>query len=221
MGDISRELGEMGVLLTREARWFFVGLLPAGVVSWFEGNRSDVVRERRVDIYDVAAAHQGLGVKLRSSRIHDSKRLISVEKDVELMPGLLGHVEDWIKVSRPADNDVHASWEIGLEVVKDIRTRRYVLVDASDGQVGGCDIELVSVSAAGKSAWSVCFETFGAPNLREEALAAGVMGFSADTPLPSDIRFEPAQSWSYPEWIARTQSDPNWSTSQRPELQVG
>lgn len=196
--------GSPGALLTREVRWFREEPTPGEVVDWFVG-ATDVEREYRQDRYDLEAARRGLGFKQRNMGAIDSKRRLWAEESVNLGPGMTGNVEDWLKIT-PSVIDLDQLLEDRhVEVHKDIYTRRYSLGDEAGS---GCEAELASIRMDGVKAWSLCFETFGAPASRGEALSAGVRRFLEDSPLPMGIRFDAASSLAYPAWISRMCLEP-------------
>lgn len=206
MGVTAGNPGQSGVLVTREVRWFFEGDVPDHVSAWFESPTHPVEREHRVDTYDFGAARRRVGIKVRDIELFDSKLLLSVAPDVVLAPGLVGHVEDWMKITEPANAETrHLSGE-RVHVSKEIVARRYTLNRGAARDLVGCDVELARVVVGHMRAWTVCFETFGVPELRQEGLQAGVDGLLEQSPLPPGLEFAPARSFSYPEWISRIQS---------------
>lgn len=189
--------GQPSVLLTREVRWFLEGPLPTQVLDWFTGRR-DVGVERRVDHYDLEAAHRGIGLKRRSTTSVDSKFRVVLIEDVDLGPGLRGHVEDWMKISEPLGDEVANDIPHPIEISKKLYTRRFALGGA-DG--AGCEAELAAISAGSVQAWSLCFETYGPPAGRDTAFRSGINDLLARSPLPSGMRLGPESCHGYPEWI--------------------
>ena len=192
------------VFVTREVRWFVSEPLQPAIVEWFTASDAPITEEHRVDRYDALSARSGIGLKYRAATTFDAKYLLAHESEETLADRVVGLVGDWVKVSRPILG--RESLNAPLIVVdKHLRTRRYAL-DPSDGDVdfgaAGCEVELAAVSTTAATAWSLCFETFGAPGRRYEALRHGVDAFFADTPLPHELRFEPRSSCAYPTWIS-------------------
>lgn len=202
MGAIAGSPGQLGVLLTREVRWFFDGGVPTELREWFQDSNGRCDREHRVDVYDLEAAHQGLGVKLRDAGSFDSKMLLSAIPDVTLERGFRGRVEDWLKVSEPVGSESGHFNGGRVEVSKQILTRCYWLDDSPEGATAGCEVELASVTTAHVEAWTLCFETFGSPSLREEALINGVRGLLDDSERPLGFELGPESSCSYPRWLS-------------------
>lgn len=192
------------ILVTREVRWFHSGPIPASVLEWFTDSGRLGVHERRTDRYDLASARDGIGVKQRSSESVDMKRSVSQEAGIELAPGLVGCVEDWVKVSRLLDDATATTDERCVSITKDITTRRYILDEATieRGVEIGCEVELADINSGGRRAWTLCFETIGPAHTRQSALLAGIEGLLEETPLPDDLSFTTEESCGYPAWIA-------------------
>lgn len=184
--------------MTREVRWFFGGGLPRSHLDWFTSVPH--TREQRVDVYDLASARNGVGRKRRDNSTMDVKFRVDVLENVQILPGVLAHVEDWMKISRPLSNAPLQHLADPLPVRKALATRRYLL---SHQAGSGCEAELSEVEIDGAMAWSLCFETFGEPTERGAALQSGLEQFSAETPLPRDLRLGTDASLSYPDWISR------------------
>lgn len=205
MGMLSGQTSEDSqVFVTREVRWFVSESLPPAIVEWFTSTDAPVIEEHRIDRYDAVSARSGIGLKYRAASTFDAKYLLAHESEESIADRVVGLVGDWVKVSRPILG--RESLNAPLIVVdKHLRTRRYALAatdDDADFGVAGCEVELAAVSTTAATAWSLCFETFGAPERRYEALRHGVEAFFADTPLPPELRFEPQCSCGYPTWIA-------------------
>jgi hypothetical protein len=190
--------GSISALVTREVRWFREGPLPSDVLEWFIESAT-YRTERRVDLYDVRAAEDGIGRKQRETSTIDSKVRVSTVRNVSLAPGLTGHVEDWLKISRPIES-VAKGISNPIEVEKHLHTRRFSL-DGHDDT--GCEVELAEIRTGSVQAWSLCFETFGPPDRREDALRAGVEQFLMSTSCPDGLEFTQESCLAYPDWITR------------------
>ena len=191
-----------GAILTREVRWFFDGPCPEEILDWFHTRFGDEVsEEHRVDEYHVAALNQGIGRKRRSGSDIDVKHLQAREVEVELAPGVVGVVEDWLKVELAWDEQ----FENALHVTVDKRIVS-VQVDLPEGNPRtGCDIELADVVVDGDRAWSLCLETYGDEERRPDALEHGVLALGLDT-LPFTLELEASSSCGYPVWLLRRRS---------------
>lgn len=197
----SGQANSVDVLLTREVRWFQDGPLPEAVRTWFAGPFSSSGTELRTDLYDLAAAHEGTGIKRRSGSTFDTKHLLVREETVTLAPPFTGHVEDWLKVSRPLNGgDPFTGPSVG--VAKEIQTRRYLLGAGNGSGPAGCEVELSSIAVGSLQAWSFCFETFGPARLRQESLMAGIESLLDESPPPSELHLGSDNSHSYPDWLA-------------------
>lgn len=191
---------EPGPLVTREVRWFFDEPLPRDVKMWFTAFSTRGEKESRTDVYDRAAACRGVGVKRRNGENVDAKHRVWHLDNVLLAPDVSGCVEDWEKTGR-------SGLVVGPDqilITKEIVTLRYDLPD-SHVEVG-CEAELASLRVGPARAWSLCFETYGDPDLREESLKAGIKGLLGEGPLPEGLRLDAARSCGYPEWIRRLEA---------------
>jgi hypothetical protein len=198
---VTNEESEVDALLTREVRWFQDGPIPDHVMDWFT-SAVPYERDQRVDRYDLDAARRGVGVKLRDAGPLESKQRLLVEDGVDLAPGLVGHVEDWLKISKPFTHPSEVLAGRHVEVVKEIYIRRYRLPGTSADTAGG-KVELVSIEVERVQAWSLSFETFGPPADRQDALASTITQFLDEFPLPDDFELDAGTSCGYPAWISR------------------
>lgn len=198
MATASGQLPGPSVLLTREVRWFFDGPLPSSVLEWFQGRNGARV-ERRVDHYDLEAAHRGIGLKRRSSTSFDSKFRVLIIENLALSPGLSGHVEEWMKISEPINEETSSRIPRAVEVSKELHTRDFPL-NGSNG--AGCEAELAAITAGSVQAWSLCFETYGPPDQRAAAFSSGIARLLEGSPLPPGMALGPESCHGYPEWIS-------------------
>lgn len=195
-----------GVLVTREVRWFTPGDLPDTVRNWFTAGGTLGVPEERLDRYDRAAAFRGIGLKYRGTISLDAKHLLHATDDVDLGSGIRGRVEDWVKVVKPIPANHPRIVEQLVVVEKELLTRVYHSFDsAHDGGRPrfGCEVELGALRIAGRTAWSLCLESFGDPSRRDTALVEGLASFLADTPIPEGMSVTSSDSRGYPTWVSQ------------------
>jgi hypothetical protein len=190
------------VVVTREVRWFVPGQVPHGVLEWFAASTADITLEYRTDWYDAEFALDGVGMKRRGTATIDAKFPILAIDDVDLAPGMVGRVEDWMKTSTPIAASTRKRDRHHLRIEKDLVARRYVDI-VPGAPDAGCEAELARIAVAGEPAWTLCFETFGTPELRFAAFDAGIRAFVADTPVPEWLQLSAAASCGYPAWIGR------------------
>ena len=193
------------LLVTREIRWFHRCAVPAEVLDWFTTVPGAYEFEMRTDHYDLAAAGNGAGVKYRHGTYMDSKFRLSVRHDVALPGPFGGKVEDWVKISTPITPDTPPPPLEFVRVDKQLHTKSFILDHIGfEGEraVAGCEVEIASITSPNGTAWSLCFESFGPPELRRDAFLAGFAGLTA-TPIPDDIVLTSDQNYGYPDWIAR------------------
>jgi hypothetical protein len=188
-------------VMTREVRWFFHGPLPGGFHEWFTS--ATHTREHRVDVYDLASARNGVGRKHRDDAILDTKFRVDVFQSVPIAPGVVGHVEDWMKISESLNGAAMRPLAHPLPVDKKLLGRRYLL---NGDNHSGCEVELAEIEVGRLTAWSLCFETFGNPEDRGLALQSCFERFLSDTPLPHGFELGAEASVGYPDWISRLMS---------------
>ena len=111
----------VSILVTREVRWFHTGPLPSAVIDWFDPSGASTV-ESRVDVYDLAFARRGIGLKYRGGMAYDTKHRTSVHEPL-VLSGTVGRVEDWVKVSHPIEG--RQGIDVPIVVEKRILTRRF------------------------------------------------------------------------------------------------
>jgi len=196
-------------LLTREVRWFFDGPLPADIENWFTTRSARGVRESRSDVYGLAPARRGIGVKQRDRATVDAKHKVAELGAVQLRPGVEGRVEDWEKTAQSGLIVGHER----LVVSKEIITLRFEAESPGDSGPVGCEVELASISVGPTRSWSLCLETLGDPALRGKALEVGLDGLLADGPLPEGLRLRSERSCGYPEWVSGLAAAPGDSTA--------
>lgn len=196
MGERAGIRGFAGVIVTREARWFFDESASDRLVQWFDEVPGAPNEEVRVDFYDLAAAELSVGLKSRHpANTLDCKMLLSSQPGADLGYGVSGDLEDWIKISQPL-GATPAAMPGRVEVRKQTRSKRFFL-DASTG----CEAELAEVVAAGVVAWTLCFETFGDPDLRGSAFEHGLEVAFDTAGVPERVDLSNDSTSNYPVWV--------------------
>lgn len=188
--------------ITREVRWFFEGPLPDDVKMWFTDYARRGTRESRTDVYDRRAARSGVGIKRRDGAAIDAKHGVRDPEVLELLPGVKGHVEDWEKTRE-------SGLLVGREQVvvsKEIFTLTFDDPESHEEEPTGCEAELASIRVGPHRSWSLCFETYGDPESRAEALQLGIGGLLGEGDLPASLSLSVSASFGYPEWINRLES---------------
>lgn len=201
MADLSGQ-PPTGPLVSREVRWFFDGKLPSEVRNWFTAYATRGEKESRTDVYDREEAQRGVGVKRRNGAAVDIKTMRSHLDDVCLLPGVVGCVEDWEK-------DSSSGLVVGPDqilVSKEIITLLFALDEPAGAQPTGCEAELAAIRVGQRRAWSLCFETYGDPDRREEALAVGIESLLGEGSLPEALHLDAEFSCGYPQWIRSLES---------------
>ena len=205
MGDMAER--SYGVLLTREVRWFVFGRLPDEVETWFAAMEGEMLAEQRIDSYVPQYARRDIGLKLRGADTIDIKFLADRREGLEIATGLVGNVEDWLKVSDAATGEEYGFDADSVDVTKHLTERRYLIAAGSDfdGEAG-CKIELGAIRLGAVEAWTLCLETFGPVGMLAECFSAGVDGLRSASPIPG-VRLSPEKSFGYPGFISRVLDD--------------
>jgi hypothetical protein len=197
---------------TMEVRWFYQGVIPPKVATWFQQAAHPPVEEpRRVDYYLRLEEERALGIKLREGRV-EIKQRFHEGGVVRFQEQAAGVMEGWGKWSFPlAETEgwpasgVGASpaW-IGVQKERKLRRvrltgdREMVAIPPAEWPERGCDFELVRIRVRGQEWWSVCFESFGDPSsLLENLLLTAKRILGDGTPLP----LEAESSYAYPHWL--------------------
>jgi hypothetical protein len=202
------------VLDTSEVRWFAFGALPPQLVEWFTTDRNADV-EVRTDTYRHDPSH-ALGVKRRNGGPIEVKVLHSRRGRLQLGRGVGGRVEEWRKIV-PGDtpeNELPESHQ-WRGVHKVILTCTYAplatggakLVDRSETNGTGCDIELASVSVEGVEAWTFALEAWGPVPVRRALLESSLAALFGGSQPPQELTTALIGDMGYPEWLASIASN--------------
>ena len=202
---------------TLEVRWFYRGRVPPAVLTWYRARAGAAEGPlTRIDHYlrpSMDASSDALGVKLREGRV-ELKRRGRQYGIVRFHPQAAGAVAGWHKWRFAlAETDLdslglpHPDW---VAVEKARRLCKYqvgaggqvvsVPLDAPVAQ--GCELELAVLRVAGQAWWTLCLETFGAPEgapsgLRETLSRVAEHVFAEGEPPI----LAPESSYSYPGWL--------------------
>lgn len=203
----------MRVYPTVEVRWFYTGLIPAEVSTWFDrGERPPDDQPCRVDRYFRLGGMHSLGVKLRDGRLELKQRQRSYGI-VLFHERISGLVESWRKwsfeIAADGDNlenllEPDSSW---IAIQKQRRLRRFrrtqagetVAHPADEYPAQGCSLELTSIMVGGKPWWSLGLESFGDNDRLQENLFAAIQHVLAQKPVPT---LAANDSYGYPTWLA-------------------
>jgi len=134
----------------------------------------------------------------------DSKFRLSARQLTTLPEPFSGLVEDWVKVSSPISPEGPPPPGGFVRLDKQLLTKRIVAEtnDAGSGsQEAGCEIEIAAIDTPAGRAWSLCFESFGAPEVRGVAFRAGIDAAASAT-FPDSIALANGYNGGYPLWIA-------------------
>ena len=192
-----------------EIRWFFAGEAGADLLAWFGQSFTAVGMSSRTDRY-LTGVGDALSIKLREGRVEVKQRQW-VRPGFIVRRTITGRMEGWQKWSfglgGGEDYDSLAESHPGrwLAVHKRRRLRTFIpetdeITETAPGSYpsSGCHAELTSLEVAGRSWFTIGFESFGVsrdlpgllPRLAENML-------NGDFPLLLDEK----DSMGYAAWI--------------------
>ena len=208
----------MPVDLTTELRWFFEGGLPDDILSWFSHGGATGLVETRRDHYRVDDLVD-IGVKRRHGAILELK--LRQDRPARHLRGdMHGRRERWKRWS-PADGLIHLDESTTWVDVDKMIVKRRVRVDGREVQLTedtramtgqGCDAEIADVCLQGRPAWTFALAAFGSAHDHASALDRAWGLLVSERPAPRPLRLWWANSFGYPEWMARRFRDDAGST---------
>ena len=153
-----------------------------------------------------------MGVKIRQGSF-EIKALQAPPRIIDFPSGVSGWTDGWVKWSynRPAVEAWVQALLLESEGWVDVTKTRWLrtysfdaapLAKVAPGQrlQNGCRVEVTGIRALDRDWWTVALQAFGEPaRLRENLRQAGRAFFRSHPPLDP---FHPAQSCSYPAWLA-------------------
>jgi hypothetical protein len=220
----------MDRLFTVEIRWFFKGLIPAEVETWFArqlpGN--NLLHETpRTDIYFIVQERDDLGLKLSRGSLELKWRQDSQPFSLDA-PVLAGVKETWIKEKwkyAKKHGDKIASgfnrprlkgWRVEIQKQRTVREYRadssekitaltqFLNFDALTGEnyPPVVKIELTTLSKLGKPWWTLGLEAAGEPQTLQQVFEQAVHDLLKDYPQ-TDL--QSSNSYGYPWWVAQVE----------------
>jgi hypothetical protein len=197
---------------TLEVRWFYDGMPPDAVVSWFESLNPHQQSERE-DLY-LISNDPSLNVKLREGKIQ-LKRHSGGRTRTAFSSAVRGVREYWQKWSFPLTADAPDLFTddpsgLWMPVTKSRMQRVYepdeqrALLDTLDEpNPAKALVELTRVTQGEHTAWTICMEAEGQAEALEGTLRQmGCYVFNQDT--PPDLA--PAHSFGYVRWLERLEA---------------
>ncbi len=197
-----------------EMRWFVpydredMGLLR----DLFQGVLPE---EWRVDVYVVDPRRLDINLKERDAQNAtklEVKYRTGTLGSVRLTQDLVGCLEAWEKLSFPRGKAVLEEHSQAVAVRKSRQLRkfgwsegRWREVPGTDRPGSGCAVELTEVEGRQgdfrRRAWTFAFEAFGQHPGRLHALLGSLPALTENVRLPT---LSTAESFGYPEWLARS-----------------
>jgi hypothetical protein len=208
-----------------ELRWFFSGIQPQLVSSWYEQideNKHNIIHENSRDDFQLVTSmnSDNLGIKLRDERMEIKWR--KKTEPFSFSDGkICGTAELWLKwswvpdqrhkddnpsllVAYPEGPTVKITKKRNLRIYQAFRRDREknndhyllrALPQRSSGE--GCLIEITKLAIRDKPWWSIAFETFGSDDLGLlRTIASRSLSAYTGPPLRKD------NSSGYPHWIS-------------------
>ncbi|MCD4697878.1 MAG: hypothetical protein K8S16_16760, partial [Bacteroidales bacterium] len=148
----------MFIITTAEIRWFYKGVIPKTINSWFE-NLDGLIEQQdeRIDLYLMIKDTGSIGIKFREERFELKQK----SKDLgilEFSPNISGNAELWKKWSfesrdntLPLGEKTKGEW---IEVVKARKLQKFIFDHKGKISLGfdnyrsdGCNVELTKVIA--------------------------------------------------------------------------
>ena len=201
-----------------ELRWFFKGLVPAEVRSWFThtvlADRPCKEKSRR-DLYFLVRNRDDLGLKLSRGRL-ELKWCQAAHPFALSDPRVDGVAENWVKEEWRGAKELGSCLDLAfgkpnlrgwrVEVHK-TRCQRKFQVDAR-GHLSDLvmdrpaeqffKVELTSLAKHDRPWWTLGMEISGEPENLQEIFAAAVQNLLSDHP---PLNLHAGQSYGYPRWL--------------------
>jgi hypothetical protein len=198
-----------GGTMSLEVRWIHRGRIPQAMMSWI--GPFDAWIEQREDRYLVDPAAPELGVKIKGGVELDLK---AFRGDLGILDlpgdGGRGHLERWEKWRFPletvtlpsADGSSWAAlWKTRHRRSFRLEGDRVVERPVTEAELPGCSVELTEFTAGREVGWTFALEAGGEPGDLEPSLRATAAAL-VEGPRPPGLRFDLADSMSYPRWLS-------------------
>jgi hypothetical protein len=220
----------MDRLFTVEIRWFFQGLIPAQVKTWFAEQLpgSNLLHEKpRTDIYFIVQERDDLGLKLSRGSLELKWRQNGQPFSLSA-PALAGVKETWIKekwkYAKKHGDKITGGFNkprlkgLRVEIPKQRAVREYRADSAEKitaltqflnfDTLTGEDftpvvkIELTTLSKVGKPWWTLGLEAAGEPGALHQVFEQAVHDLLKDYPA---VNLQSENSSGYPWWVTQTE----------------
>lgn len=203
------------MLTTSEIRWFYQGIIPPAIETWFA---TKVLRENyqnyedREDWYLLIPGCEFLGVKLRQQRL-ETKLRVSDLGVLQLTTNIIGAAEKWLKSTCEdakleslitPDVIVKGQWVKVEKVRSQIRylvADDYTLTPASTEQTSqeGCNVELTQLIVNHNPWWTLGFEASGTDDKLTSNLKTVAEKVLQTFPQQ---KLSLVDSYAYPKWLS-------------------
>lgn len=218
----------MFIITTAEIRWFYKGVIPKTINSWFE-NLDGLIEQQdeRIDLYLMIKDTGSIGIKFREERF-ELKQKSKDLGNLETTPNISGNAELWKKWSFESGENEISNVEKSEEWIRVSKARSlHKFIFNNKGEISGgfnnfrsdgCNVELTKVIANKNRAplphspgdsespgesqvfwWTLGLETYGTTDMLYINLQTAFEHiFKVDFPQI----FSKENSFGYPEWLA-------------------
>jgi hypothetical protein len=194
---------------TIEVRWFYPGVIPVDLLTWFEDLGEPLVVDNRTDVYLQSSAPD-VGVKLRQGNLEVKYRQ-AISGTIEINDFGSSPVEEWLKWIciddssglNPAQSADRSGW---IQVAKS-RLQRLYQVEFTDKiqlnsiakpQAGAAAIEITQLQVAQQIWWTIACEYLGNKLDLDRQFLPLVNSLLSACPVPDPGR---SISCGYPQWL--------------------
>ncbi len=200
---------------TIEVRWFYPGVIPVDLLTWWDTLGEPLVADNRTDVY-LQSSSPDVGVKLRQGNLEVKYRQARLGT-IEINGFGSSHVEEWLKwiciddssSLTPAQFADRSGW---IQVVKS-RSQRLYQVEFTDQiqlrsiskpQTGAAAIEITQLQVEQQIWWTIACEYLGDKLDLDRQFLPLVNSLLSACPIPHSGR---SISGGYPQWLEIVRRD--------------
>jgi hypothetical protein len=194
---------------TIEVRWFYSGVIPVDLLTWFAALGEPLVVDNRTDVY-LQSSSPDVGVKLRQGNLEVKYRQ-AILGTIEIDGFGSSHVEEWLKWIciddssglNPSQSADRSGW---IQVAKS-RSQRLYQVEFTDKiqlrsiakpQAGAAAIEITQLQVEQQIWWTIACEYLGNKLDLDRQFLPLVNSLLSACPVPDSGR---SISGGYPQWL--------------------
>jgi hypothetical protein len=194
---------------TIEVRWFYPGVIPVDLLTWFDALGEPVVADNRTDVY-LRSSAPDVGVKLRQGNLEVKYRQ-AILGTIEINGFGSSHVEEWLKWICIDDssgvNLAQSTDRLGWIQVAKSRSQRLYQVEFTNEiqlnsiakpQSGAAAIEITQLQVEQQIWWTIACEYLGNKLDLDRQFLPLVNVLLSACPVPDSDR---SISCGYPQWL--------------------